>query len=129
MIFIQSVKFLIAFLIGFFIAILSLLVSRSTLCDDIRAKRGRHALKNYPKLQDGVWKWFFLTDRKIHMKKWRYTFFILETIFSIIGVIIVATMISFYNTETLRLILGGVVIIIIVVKAIPNMFPWGRYRN
>jgi hypothetical protein len=129
MLILKIIEFILVFLCGMVFAILSLLVSRSTICDDIREKSGRHALRNHPKLKDGIWKWFFLTERIKHLKMWRYVFFILETILSVIAVAVITAINSFGSTDYLRIILGCTALLAIACKAILGMIPWGRYRN
>ena len=127
--FITILKFILVFTFGMGFAIASLLVSRSTICDDIREKRGKHSLRNHPKFKDGVWKWFFLTERTKHMVFYRYVLFIIETILSIFVVLIMAFIIAFGDTDFLGIVLGCVALSAVIVKGMISMFPWGRYRN
>lgn len=129
MIILKVVEFLLIFALGLVLSILSLLMSRSVICDDIREKRGRHALRDHPKIKDGVWKWFFLTERTKHMVIWRYVFFIIETVFCVFIVFIMATIIVFGNNGFLQIALACTAFPAIIAKAIPIMIPWGRYRN
>lgn len=127
--FITILKFILVFTLGMGFAIASLLVSRSTICDDIREKRGKHSLRNHPKFKDGVWKWFFLTERTKHMVLWRYVCFIIEAVLSVFVVAIMATGIVFGNTFFLQIALACSALTTLIMKAMISMFPWGRYRN
>lgn len=129
MIILKVVEFIFVFALGLVFAIFFLFASRSIICDDIRKKRGRHELRNHPKLKDGVWKWFFLTERIEHMVYWRYVFFIIDSVLSVIIVLIMAIAIVFGNNKFLQEALRYTLIPDVFLKAIPSMIPWGRYRN
>ena len=129
MLFLKILEFVLLFAFGMVFAILSLLVSRSTICDDIRDKRGRHALRDHPKLKDGAWKWFFLTERIKHMVLYRYVLFVIESIMTTLIVADIAATIAFGETEFLRIALICLLIPNTIAKAILTMIPWGRYRN
>jgi len=129
MIVLKVAGFICLTVIGMVFAILSLLLSRSIICDDIRDKRGRHSLRNHPKLKNGAWKWFFLTERIKHMVLYRYVLFIIESIMSTLIVVDIAATIVFGETELLRIALICFLIPNTIAKSIPLFIPWGRYRN
>ena len=125
---IQILKAFAIFLVGTFLVIISLLLSRSVLCDDIREHKGKNVLRKLPLYKDGAWKWFFLIERRGSIAKWRYSFFIIETTLSMLCVLLIASsqLVDYTNVSSVILTASG--LIAIIVKGALLMIPWGRYR-
>ena len=95
---IQILKAFAVLLVGTFLVIISLLLSRSVLCDDIREHKGKNVLRKLPLYKDGAWKWFFLVERRKSIAKWRYAFFIIETALSMLCVMLITSSLFFDYT-------------------------------
>lgn len=128
MMFIQLLKAFAVFLVGTFLVIISLLLSRSVLCDDIREHKGKNVLRKLPLYKDGAWKWFFLIEKRGSIAKWRYSFFIIETTLSMLCVLLIASsqLVDYTNVSSFILTASG--LIATIAKGALLMIPWGRYR-
>lgn len=116
-------------LIGTPLIILSLLLTRHVLCDDIRERKGKNALRKLPLYRNGAWKWFFLTEKRTRVAKWRYSFFILEIICSMLCVLLVASSLLYEYTDLSAIVLMVSGLVAAITKGILLSIPWGRYRN
>ena len=126
--FLQILKAVAVLLIGTPLIILSLLLSRSVLCDDIRELKGKNALRKLPLYKNGAWKWFFLVEERTRVAKWRYACFILETVFSMLCVLLVASSFLYEYTDLSAIILMVSGLVAAITKGILLSIPWGRYR-
>lgn len=126
---IQILKAFAVLLVGTFLVIISLLLSRSVLCDDIREHKGKNVLRKLPLYKDGAWKWFFLVERRKSIAKWRYAFFIVETALSMLCVMLIASSLFFDYTKISTSILTTSGLVAAIAKGALLIFPWGRYRN
>ena len=115
-------------LIGTPLIILSLLLSRSVLCDDIRELKGKNALRKLPLYKNGAWKWFFLIEERTRVAKWRYACFILETVFSMLCVLLVASSFLRDYSGITACILMAAGLLAAIAKGLLLSIPWSRYR-
>jgi hypothetical protein len=127
--FLQMLKAITVLLVGTPLIILSLLLSRHVLCDDIRELKGRNSLRKLPLYKNGAWKWFFLIEERTRVAKWRYAFFILETISSMLCVLLVASSFFYDYTDLSAIVLMVSGLVAAITKGILLSIPWGRYRN
>lgn len=115
-------------LVGTPLIILSLLLSRHALCDDIRELKGKNALRKLPLFKNGAWKWFFLVEERTRVAKWRYACFLLETVFSMLCVLLVASSFLLDYSDITACILMAAGLLAAVAKGLLLSIPWGRYR-
>ncbi|MEA4939486.1 MAG: hypothetical protein VB091_07850 [Christensenella sp.] len=128
MLILQILKAVAVFLVGACLVVLSLLLSRHVLCDDIRELKGKNVLRKLPLYKNGAWKWFFLIEERTRVAKWRYACFILETVFSMLCVLLVASSFLLDYSDITACILMAAGLLAAVAKGLLLSIPWGRYR-
>jgi hypothetical protein len=115
------------FLLSLLFGLLSLLVSRHVLCDDIIESIGKTAFKKWkPK---NPFKWFLLTDFFAHIKRWHYIVFLLEMSFCLFANVIITFIVATGGNQALRNALSFSIIISSFSKFLLLAIPWGKYRN
>lgn len=128
---ISVIKFVLVFIVGIFLCFLLLLDSRDVLCDDIKESTGRNVFRNKRKKNKKYpnrIKWFFLWGHIYQIRKWRYTFFIIQIPFGIATVVVIAMMAAQGINPFLRVMFIVSVIPVVITKLFLLSVPWGRYR-